>query len=471
MSSPKAPSPEEQPGFLQAKGLADLAYPNEPQGRFSKVDFDGLLIWCSENSVSDIHLMTNDKVVVELSGRMKRVTRREFSNTEVGDILSGIYGSDSILGELNRGQDRDFAYDLKPDRTRRYRFRVNATSILSRGQNGIQVTLRTISSKPIDLKLLNLEEEIFRAMAPAQGMVVVTGSTGSGKSTLLSSIMRYRLEQPDANLKLITYESPIEYVYDELDMPSSLACQSEVPRNLPTFSAGTRNSLRRAPKVILVGESRDAETMGEAIVASMTGHALYTTVHSNDVASTIRRMVSVFPEGERNARAADLITSLRLIVSQRLEKSPDGRRVALREFLVITPEIQEVLLSSKFDELSLTTKRLLDAHGQSFLKDAQKKFAEGRLSLEQLRAEEARDSASRRDAARQAKLGEGHAVGQGLTGAEESVEATGGEQLPAPAQESSEASRRPAGVVEVKTEPSETEEDRLTRLDRMAQDL
>lgn len=400
------PTPEIKPSFLNASGFTLLQYPDEPAGRFFKTDFDKFLVWCSNNNVSDVNLTTNEKVMVETSGRKMRATRREFSNVEVSEILAGLYGSDSIIGELNKGEDRDFAYDLKPDRDTRYRYRVNATGLVSRGMNGINVTLRTISSKPILLADLKLEEEIFRAMAPHQGMVAITGSTGSGKSTLLSSMLRHLVEEKDGNRKVLTYESPIEYVYDELEMPSSLVCQSEVPRNLPSFSAGTRNSLRRAPDIILVGEARDPETVAESITASMTGHALYTTVHSNDFSSTIPRMINLFPEGERNARAADLIQSLCLVVSQRLMKTPDGGRVALREFVVFTPQIREMLLGGNLDTLSLTAKNVLDEFGQSFLQDARRKFAEGRLSAEQLREEELRDDATRRDAQRSAKLGQ-----------------------------------------------------------------
>jgi len=396
-------SPETSPGFLQNSSNDALLFPDEPPSTYTKADFDRFLVWASKSNASDINFITGMPAVLEVNGRYQKVTRRTFSQAELNVMVSDIYGSDSIVADLNGGKDKDFSYDFKPDRTSRYRFRVNVTGIVAEGRPGINVTLRTISSKPPRLADLGLEDAIFNAMAPKQGMVIITGSTGSGKSTLLAAMMRHLLEDPNGNRKVLTYESPIEYVYDEIVMPTSMICQSEVPRNLKDFSAGTRNSLRRAPKIILVGEARDAETIGEAITVSQTGHALYSTVHSDDVATTIPRMVAEFPEGERHSRMSSIINAMRLIVSQRLEKTPQGGRVALREFVVITPEIRDRLLQSDLDSLGLACRAVLEEFGQSFLQDARRKHQEGRLADEALRRYEAADRASRKDVEFQAE--------------------------------------------------------------------
>ena len=216
-------------------------------------------------------------------------------------------------------------------------------------------------------------------MAPYQGTVVITGSTGSGKSTLLASIIKSLLEQTDGNRKMLTYEAPIEFVYDTVDAPSSLISQSEIPKHLPSFAAGVRNALRRKPRLILVGEARDQETIAAVIEAALTGHPVYTTVHSNGVADAVRRMITTFPADERHSRALDILETMRLIVWQKLSPSTDGKRVALREFLVFDDKIRDALLGTDINLLAQTTRKLLKQFGQPMLVDATKKFKDGLL--------------------------------------------------------------------------------------------
>jgi len=216
-------------------------------------------------------------------------------------------------------------------------------------------------------------------MAPRQGTVVITGPTGSGKSTLLAAIIKSLLLNKDANRKIVTYESPIEFVYDTILAPSSMISQSEIPRHLPNFAAGVRNALRRKPGLILVGEARDPETIAAVIDAALTGHPVYTTVHSNGVADAVRRMVSTFPAEERHGRALDILETLRLVVWQQLAPATDGKRVALREYLVFNDIIRDNLLSSDIDRLAANTRKMVKQYGQPMLVDAQQKFDAGIL--------------------------------------------------------------------------------------------
>ena len=123
--------------------------------------------------------------------------------------------------------------------------------------------------------------------------ILITGGTGSGKSTLLAAGNRMLLERPQGCGKMLTYEAPIEYVYDSIQSPRSLVSQSEIPRHLPDFAHGVRNALRRKPEIILVGESRDRETINASIEAAQTGHAVYTTTHTLGVANTVQRQLSL----------------------------------------------------------------------------------------------------------------------------------------------------------------------------------
>lgn len=348
--------------------------------RFTSRDIDELLIHCVNHNASDITIQTDEQVFVEIYGKLQKITNRRISPAEMSEFLSTLYQSESGMAKLNGGSDLDFAYELKPERDRRLRFRVNATAISVQGHTGTQITIRTIPGIPPDIKNLNVEPDILANFAPTKGLVLITGSTGSGKSTLLAGCLRWMAEDPNSNRKILTYESPIEFVYDEVDKPSTVISQTEIGRHLKTFADGVRNALRRKPMVILVGEARDAETIGECVTASMTGHLTYSTVHSNGVADTIRRMVNVFPDGERHSKAIDIVTSLKMIVSQMLVPSLDGKRVALREYLIFSEEIVDKLLQGGADNMTLTARKILKTHGQTFLADASAKFKAGLIS-------------------------------------------------------------------------------------------
>jgi defect-in-organelle-trafficking protein DotB len=317
--------------------------------------------------------------MLEAYGQLKRITKRKLSNTEVGDILNAMYGPNGTAQILS-GKDVDTHFEFRPTRTERYRYRVNATGCMVEGHDGIQMTLRSIPSTPPRLKSLHLEPELEQAIAPRDGCVYVTGATGSGKSTLLASIIRDLVERADSNRKCLTYESPIEFVYDDIQMPTSIVSQTEIHRHLPSFAAGVRNALRRKPMLILVGEARDVETISAVLEAALTGHPVYTTLHTNGVAETIRRLVTTFPAGERHGRAIDLIETCRLIIWQKLVPSVDGKRVALREFLIFTEEVRDILLEADLENITAVARRLVKEQGQPMIVDAQRKFDNGIIS-------------------------------------------------------------------------------------------
>jgi len=235
-------------------------------------------------------------------------------------------------------------------------------------------------------------------MAPQEGVVYVTGATGSGKSTLLAAIIRAIAEDPQSNRKILTYESPIEFVFDAIDKPSSVVSQSEIPRHLPSFAAGVRNALRRKPRLILVGEARDPETIDAVLEAALTGHPVYTTLHTTGVAETIRRLVGNFSPEERHGRAIDIIETLRLIIWQKLVPTVDGRQVALREYLVFDESTRGKLLESDIDRVTTATRKLLIERGQPMIVEAKQKFDAGIISEHTYKILEAGTKYADRDA-------------------------------------------------------------------------
>lgn len=352
--------------------------PNEPT-RFSPVFMDKMLEHAEKLNASDITIQTGEPIFAEVYGKLLKITNRKLSNTELGDLINSIYGPNATT-QLLSGKDIDTHYEFRPNRGVRYRYRVNATSCLVEGHDAIQITLRTIPTTPPKLETMNLPDNILEAIAPQEGIVFITGATGSGKSTLLASIIRELIETTESNRKVLTYEAPIEFVYDEIDTTSSIVSQSEIPRHLPDFADGVRNALRRKPRLIMVGECRDAETISAALEAALTGHPVYTTLHTSGVAETMRRLVTSFSGEERLGRTIDILETIRLCIWQKLVPTVDGKRVALREYLVFDEEARDILLEGDPNDVTSTTRKLVRQRGQLMTVDARNKFEQGIIS-------------------------------------------------------------------------------------------
>lgn len=352
--------------------------PDEPT-RFTPVFMDRMLEHSEGLNASDITIQTGEAIFAEVYGKLIRITNRRLSNTELGDLINAIYGPNATT-QLLSGKDIDTHYEFRPNRGVRYRYRVNATACLVEGHDSIQITLRTIPTTPPRLSTMNLPDNILEAIAPQEGIVFITGATGSGKSTLLASIIRELIETEDSNRKVLTYESPIEFVYDEIETISAVVSQSEIPRHLPSFADGVRNALRRKPRLIMVGECRDSETISAALEAALTGHPVYTTLHTSGVAETMRRLVTSFAGEERLGRTIDILETIRLCIWQKLVPTVDERRVALREYLVFDEEVRDILLESDPNDVTSATRKLVKQKGQLMTVDARIKFEQGIIS-------------------------------------------------------------------------------------------
>ncbi|MEC7031018.1 MAG: Dot/Icm type IV secretion system ATPase DotB [Pseudomonadota bacterium] len=364
--------------------------------RFTENDLNLVLEHCSAFDISDITIQTGEPIIMEEYGKLRKITRKTLTNSEAGDMINSIYGANGTARLLS-GEDIDTNYEFKPNRSDRLRFRVNATACLVDGHEGIQLTLRTIPTDPPLLADLDIEKALEGGLKPADGCVYVTGVTGSGKTTLLASIIRSIAEDPDEHRKILTYESPIEFVYDNIDNPSSIVSQTEIPKHLPSFEHGVRNALRRKPRLILVGESRDYETINAVLDAALTGHPVYTTVHSNGVAETVRRLVGSFPKSERAGKTIDIIETLRLIVWQKLVPSTDGKQTALREYLIFTDKIRDELLSGDMENVTANIRKILKKSKLTMLDAAKAKHKKGIISAEVLKKIQQQDKSADKD--------------------------------------------------------------------------
>lgn len=324
---------------------------------------------------SDLFIMSGSPLWQSRYGRKERLSERSLQEKEVQMVLQSFYGvnATAIIGSA---ASIDTFYEYNDGE--RHRFRVNVIGCLRRGRSAITITMRTIPTTPPSAEALGVPQEIIDVCRGAdQGLILVVGATGNGKSTLLASVLRDQLEDVDGHRNLVTIEHPIEFVYDEIETPTSIFTQMEVGRHIKSFADGVRNSLRMAPTTILVGESRDYETVSASLEASVTGHVVFSTVHANSVADTCQRMVAVFPEELQPQARQDLIQALKLVVAQRLVPSVDGKRVALREYLAFDDDMRREILSSP--NMSLAVRNIVRRQGWPMIKAAEEALAAGRI--------------------------------------------------------------------------------------------
>lgn len=351
------PSRRMSPGVERAAAVPlDKANQNafvlqdEPQ-RLTMDDFRQMLMSCVMCGASDVTLQSDQQPRAEVHGILYRAMRRPLAPSEIDMILMEVYGAANARTEINGQAALDFSYELNLPNGGRQRFRVNATGIFGRDGAGIEITMRALPSVTPDVSMVQLSEAEVLSLAPRDGIVVIAGATGSGKSTTMAAMTRWHLENTERPVKIVDIQAPIEYTFRDvtsaLDGSSSLIGQSEVGRHIKSFAAGVHSALRRKPHIINVGEARDAETIATSLEASLTGHLVYTTTHSGSVPDAVRRLLTIFPGNEREARAYDLISALRFLMVQHLVPRADRPgRVPIREYLRFTPRVRESLLSS-----------------------------------------------------------------------------------------------------------------------------
>lgn len=365
---------------MKKNNFVPILYNNE-SSNFNAYDLDNFLFWAVENEVSDITIQNEEMVFCEIYGKKHKVNNKRLSKTDLMGIITKIH-SDGAVSTLNSGEEIDYAYFIKKDKYTTYRFRVNMKSISILGDKGFSLSLRVIKNIPPSIESLNLPEDMLMAFKSRKGLIAVAGPTGSGKSTLLASVIAWRLIDKDAHIKVSTYESPIEYTYEYLDTQTSTISQMEIKYNIPSFGDGVRNSLRTRSDVVLVGEARDYDTISATINAVMTGPLVYTTTHSNNCSEMLARLINVFPENERISRLVDLVTNTKMFVTQNLVPSIDGKRIAIREYIIFNQEIIDLILEAEFDKITHTMRKIVKQYGKTFLEDLTEKYHQGLISQE-----------------------------------------------------------------------------------------
>jgi twitching motility protein PilT len=295
--------------------------------------------------ISDLNLSVGRPPQVEVDGQLRPVQYAgierllPYQTEQIAMRL--LAGKRDLADKLVRTGSADLSYSL----ARRTRFRVNVFS--QRGT--FSIVLRVIPNKVPTVEELGIPSQLNDIAAERNGIVLVTGPTGSGKSTTLAAVIN-KINREKA-IHIITIEDPIEYLH-----PHNKATinQREVGSDTGTFALALRAALRQAPKVILVGEMRDVETVSIALEASETGHLVLSTLHTIDATKTIDRIVGVFPKNEERQIRTRFSQSFKWIVSQRLVPKVGGGRIATCEILRSNSRTREYIQEGEREGKSLS---------------------------------------------------------------------------------------------------------------------
>ncbi|MFP4106482.1 MAG: type IV pilus twitching motility protein PilT [Phycisphaerae bacterium] len=313
----------------------------------SETSLDRHLQEMLDRNASDLFLRADSPPSLRVNGELLRTQLPAPTQEDMRRYLDRML-TPVARQRFEESPDLDIAYTMN----RKARFRVNI--FMHQGRLGIAA--RAIPLGSIEFDNLNLPEEI-RAMADRQaGLVLVVGPTGCGKSTTLASLVHHVNKVRRAHI--VTIEDPIEFVHDE---DKALIHQRQVGFDTESFATALRHVVRQSPDVILIGEMRDTDTMQTALSAALTGHLIFSTLHTTNVVQSIDRILNYFPPEARGQAQADLASTLIGIVSMRLLPTADGDgRVPAVEVLIGTPTIKRLIKEGNSVEIYDVMKRSRD---------------------------------------------------------------------------------------------------------------
>ena len=291
----------------------------------------------NNKKISDFHIRAGAPLAYRQTGEIIKVQEVMVTAQDIKDLLS-MNCSEHELSKFDKTHELDTSVTLSG-----LRFRANFYKTIK----GPACVCRRVESKIPEMDQFGLPQSLYDIVDFHKGLVLVTGPTGSGKSTTLAAIVNEINKTRTANI--ITVEDPVEFIHQD---NKSIVSHREVGKQTETFAAALKAALREDPDVILVGEMRDLETISLALTAAETGHLVFGTLHTSGAPSTINRIIDVFPPEQQEQIRAQISTSLKMVVTQRLLKTRDGAgRVGAFEIMKCTAPIQNLIREAKIHQI------------------------------------------------------------------------------------------------------------------------
>ncbi len=297
-----------------------------------------LLASMAKFEASDLHLKVDQPPIFRVKGDLVRMKSAPLTDADLEALLLPLVTGRN-QGEFDRRGYADFSVGI--DGVGRFRCNVY------KQRSSLSAAIRRVKPKIPGYADLGLPPAIARCAELEQGLVLIGGITGSGKSTTIASVL------DDINRRrrvhIITIEDPIEYVFTD---DKAIINQRELGLDVATFEDALRSAVREDPDVMLLGEMRDAETVETALTAAETGHLVFGTIHASNSASTIGRILDLFPPAKHEAMRTAMAFNLRCIMNQKLLRGVDGRMVPALEIMFITPIMKKLILDGEDNRIA-----------------------------------------------------------------------------------------------------------------------
>jgi twitching motility protein PilU len=332
-SIPASPEPAGQSGTSATGRFTQLS----SSGKHATLNTRPLFKLMVEKKASDLFFTSNAPIKIKIEGQIYPVNKQVLSPETVRQTVLAL-----MTPEQREQFLREWELDFALSEPGLGRFRVNV--FMQRGYPAM--VLRYITADMPRLEALGLPEVMRDLIMLKRGLVLMIGATGSGKSTSLAAMINYRNENSSDHI--VTIEDPIEFLHAN---KRSIVNQREVGIDTRTYERALRGVMRAAPDVILIGEIRDRESMQTSINLSGTGHLVLATLHANNCAEALDRIINMFPQEQHSQIFLDMSQYLKAIMAQRLVMGKDGKRVAAVEVMLNTPHIAELV--KKGDVMSI----------------------------------------------------------------------------------------------------------------------
>ena len=291
----------------------------------------------NNKKISDFHIRSGWPLAFRQTGEIHKVPDVVVKPQDLQDLIS-TNCNEVEMKRFNDTHELDSSVTLSG-----LRFRANFYKTI----NGPAAVLRRVESVIPEMGQFDLPQSLYDIVDIHKGLVLVTGPTGSGKSTTLAAIINEINKTRTSNI--ITVEDPVEFIHKDL---KSIVSHREVGKQTETFASALKAALREDPDVILVGEMRDLETVSLALTAAETGHLVFGTLHTSGAPNTINRIIDVFPPEQQAQIRAQISTSLKMVVTQRLLKTKDGQgRCGAFEVMKCTAPIQNLIREAKIHQI------------------------------------------------------------------------------------------------------------------------
>jgi len=306
-----------------------------------------ILSLVAQQNASDLHLTVGRYPTFRIDGKLVPYSQDKILTPKDTEDISNVILNEENKKELSEQGHVDFSYSLED----KARFRVNI--FIQQGR--ISVAFRLIPVKIRSLEELNVPKSLYDFTKYSQGLVLLVGPVGHGKSTTIASLIDH-INHTQAK-HIITVEDPIEYVYEQ---DKCIINQREVHQDAKSFKSALRAVFREDANVLVIGEMRDLETISAALTAAETGHLIFATLHTNDSAQTIDRIIDVFPAHQQNQVRMQLASTLIGVVSQRLIPKIDGDRIPAMEILIKNSAVENLIREGKIYQIDNVIETNLD---------------------------------------------------------------------------------------------------------------